>query len=456
VPYQRHLIRAGWIAVASVVLGLTLVGHGAVSARAAEPSEPEEWKRSNPDVVVYLPKGGEAHDEDNEMLLVFEAPKSEELIAIWTQSSVEGFGDNRQMLSRSADGEHWSLPVRIVGSEPGKRAAQASWGVPVVSKAGRIYLFYVRDTGRGEERQASGGMGCMYSDDNGAGWQSGADLPMPRNRFDHADPKIPKNFWLWFTATRDRRGRWILGYTQVTSQTVRPKPSKNWCHADTRCAFVRFENLDEGPAPEAIQATWLPTDREGLEAPNKMYPQISTAQEPSLVLLPDGRLLVAMRTMTGHISYSVSDDDGASWRDPEPLRYRDGGPTVDQPLAPCPIFALADGRYLLLFHNNDGTLGEASQWKEKWKRNEANYIRRPAFVAVGRFQPNARQPVWFDPPKQILDTDGVIVGPKRTAEIATYPSLTEWQGRRTLWYPDRKHFLLGKHLPDALLDAVQP
>jgi hypothetical protein len=35
-------------------------------------------------------------------------------------------------------------------------------------------------------------------------------------------------------------------------------------------------------------------------------------------------------------------------------------------------------------------------------------------------------------------------------EIATYTSLTEWRGRRTLWYPDRKHFLLGKYLTDAL------
>jgi hypothetical protein len=186
-----------------------------------------------------------------------------------------------------------------------------------------------------------------------------------------------------------------------------------------------------------------------------MFPHISTAQEPCVVLLPGGRLLTVMRTMTGHIWYSVSADDGATWRDPEPLRYRDGGATIDQPLAPCPIFTLADGRYLLLFHNNDGTLGDASQWKPKWRRNEASHIRHPAFIAVGEFRPKARQPLWFSQPKQILDTDGVIVGPKKTAEIATYPSLTEWRGQRTLWYPDRKHFLLGKHIPDELLETMR-
>ena len=49
----------------------------------------------------------------------------------------------------------------------------------------------------------------------------------------------------------------------------------------------------------------------------------------------------------------------------------------------------------------------------------------------------------------------VIVGPKKTAEVGTYPSLTEWQGRRTLWYPDRKYFLLGRHLPDELLKRMK-
>jgi len=71
--------------------------------------------------------------------------------------------------------------------------------------------------------------------------------------------------------------------------------------------------------------------------------------------------------------------------------------------------------------------------------------------AVGAFRPSAHQPVWFSQPKQILDTDGIPIGPKGTAEIATYTSLTEWRGKRVLWYPDRKYYLLGKVLPDALL-----
>ena len=33
--------------------------------------------------------------------------------------------------------------------------------------------------------------------------------------------------------------------------------------------------------------------------------------------------------------------------------------------------------------------------------------------------------------------------------IATYPSLTHWQGKTVLWYPDRKTFL-GKNLSELL------
>ena len=41
-----------------------------------------------------------------------------------------------------------------------------------------------------------------------------------------------------------------------------------------------------------------------------------------------------------------------------------------------------------------------------------------------------------------------------TAEIATYTSLTEWRGKRVLWYPDRKYYLLGKYIPDEMLSDM--
>ena len=411
-----------------------------------------EWERTGPDIRVYLPKG--VSDGDNEHFQVFGAPKSDELLAVWTQSSVEGRGDNRAVLARSMDGVNWSDPVIIKGKGPGRSEGQASWAFPVVAETGRIYCFYTKELEKIDARQNSGVMGTMYSDDNGYTWIDGADIPVPKTKYDNQDPGTPPNWIVWQQPVRDSKGRWIVGYTRTTSETVIKKPNRNWTDHDSRSAFIRFDNLDEGPDPEYLKLTWLPTDSEGLEVPHKVYPQISTCQEPAVVLLPDGRLFTVMRTMTGHIWYSVSDDDGATWRKPEPLRYKDGGRTVDNPIAPCPLYRMKNGHYLLVFNNNNGIKDGYDQFRKEWTVNQLNYLRNPAFIAVGEFRKDARQPLWFSEPKEILDTGGVIFGPKGTASVAMYPSLTEHMGTRVLWYPDRKHFLLGLYITDEMLQGM--
>jgi hypothetical protein len=91
-----------------------------------------------------------------------------------------------------------------------------------------------------------------------------------------------------------------------------------------------------------------------------------------------------------------------------------------------------------------------------WQLNTWNYIRRPAYLALGEFRKDGYQPIWFSRPKLFADNDGVITGPKKTAEIATYTSYTEYGGKRTLWYPDRKYYLLGKHITDEFLEGMNP
>ncbi len=413
----------------------------------------KEWLRTNPDAIVYLPKG--ENDGDNEHFLVFEAPKSDELLALWTQSSVEGRGDNRAVLARSMDGLSWSDPVVITGKGPGRNDAQASWAFPVVSEKGRIYCFFNKEIDQIDRKQSSGVMGCRYSDDNGYSWIVGEDIMMPKNKFDNPDPAVPANWIVWQKPIRDSEGRYVVGYTQWTSEKVIQKASKNWCDIDSRSAFMRFENIDDNPLPEEMIISWLPVDKEGLEVPHKIYPEISVSQEPALVLLPDKRLFAVMRTMTGHIWYSVSQNDGETWRNPEVLRYKDGGEKVTNPMASSPIYSLSNGKYLLVFNNNNGKKGEYDQFKENWDNgNQLNFLRHPAFIALGEFRADAHQPIWFSKPKMILDTQGITFGPKGTASVAMYPSLTEWKGRLTLWYPDRKHFLLGKYITDDILNGM--
>ena len=414
----------------------------------------KEWQRTNPDVVVYLPKGKE--DGDNEHFLVFEAPHSDELLALWTQSSVEGKGDNRAVIARSMDGKHWTAPVIIVGKSSTRSEGQASWAFPIVSKKGRIYCFYTKETQYPDTRQHSGVMGCFYSDDNGYQWIRGKDIMVPKNQFDNPDTLYTPNWIVWQKPIRDSKGRYISGYTQWSSESVVKSPGRNWTDQDSRASFVRFENIDENPLPEDLKISWLPVNMEGLEVAHKMYSQISVCQEPAIVMLPDKRLFTVMRTMTGYIWYSVSDDDGETWRTPEVLRYKDDGEKIRNPLVSCPIYALSDNKFILIHYDNDGRRGEYDQFKKVWDNgNQSNFLRNPASLCLGKFVPGAHQPIWFSSSLEFLSTNDISFGPKGTAEVATYPSVTEKDGVCTFWYPDRKHFLLGKYLTKSLFQQLE-
>jgi hypothetical protein len=409
----------------------------------------KEWLRTNPDAIVYLPNNKE--DGDNEHFLVFNAPLSDELLAIWTQSSVEGNGDNRAVFSRSKDGISWQPPVVIAGKGLGRGGNQASWAFPVVSKLGRIYCFFTKEIAPEPGRsQEAGSLGCFYSDDNGYTWIEGADILVPKNKWDNPDPQYTPNWIVWQKPIRDGKGKYFAGYTRWTSEKIVKRPARDWVHQDSRAFFMRFENIDKKPLPQDIKITWLPENGEGLEIPHRDYPSISVAQEPAVVLLPDKRLFTVMRNMTGYIWYSVSDDNGKTWRKPEVLRYNDGGEMIKNPMASCPIYSIEDGRFLLIHFNNDGRKGNYDQFKA-WNHS----LRNPACICLGKFMPKAHQPIWFSPSKELLSTNDVPVGPKGTSEVATYPSITKKNGEYFLWYPDRKHFLLGKRLTKELFQELE-
>jgi hypothetical protein len=178
--------------------------------------------------------------------------------------------------------------------------------------------------------------------------------------------------------------------------------------------------------------------------PHWKDPLLSIAQEPSLVRLPDDRLFCVMRTNSGYIWYSVSGDDGYTWSNPRPLLRKDHGRPILQPVSCCPIYQLADGRYVLLHHNNRGDINARPE-------NTAR-PRRPAYVALGEFRPGADQPLWFSPSKEFMDTGGyTISGEKGDSQIGVYSSLATRGGRNVLWHPDRKCFLVGKEITDAFL-----
>lgn len=407
-----------------------------------------ELRRSNPDYVVYVPKSadGSTHDTGNEHFLVFDGPDGS-LMAVWTQSSYEGAGDHRIVFSRSTDeGLTWHEPLMIAGSPRKGEGSQASWGFPLISSSGRIYVVYNQFQGIVDyHHQVTGSMDAVYSDDMGRTWSEGQTIFMPKSPLDHPDPAYPSNWIVWQKPMRDLQNRWFVGFTRWVSPAVRTPPHKAGWDAESVAEFMRFENIDENPEPKDIRVTYSAWGGKALRVGHYTNPLLSIAQEPSLVRLPDQRLFCTMRTMTGVIWYSISTDDGATWCNPRPLLRKDHGLPILQPICCCPIYSLSDGRYVLLHHDRlEGTRPE-----------ESKINRRPAFVALGEYRPHAEQPVWFSRSKELMDNDSVGLGPLERVDIGVYTSMTNRRGNDVLWHPDRKFFLLGKRISQEWLADLE-
>ena len=411
-----------------------------------------EIKRSKPDYVVYTPGSldGSTFDTGNEHFLVFDGPDGS-LMAFWTQSTRENAGDHRVVFSRSEDeGVTWAAPIRLAGPTRPGEAPIASWEFPLISKSGRIYVAYNQNHGVADLSLAmTGTMDCRFSDDFGRTWSAPQTIPMKRSPYDHTDHALPSNWIVWQKPIRDLQGRWFTGFTRWVSKAVcTPQHTKSWTSMESVVEFMSFENIDDNPEPRDIKITNSGWGKDALRVPHYTNPRLSIAQEPSLVRLPDKRLFCVMRTMTGYIWYSISDDDGKTWCAPRPLLRRDHGLPILEPLCCCPIYEYSKGRYVLLHHNNDGRF-------EGCQPEDTSKNRRPAFIALGEFRPKAEQPIWFSESKQLMDNDGQGIGPLNRIDIGVYPSVTNRKGNFVLWHPDRKFFLLGKRITEEWLSDLR-
>ena len=404
----------------------------------------DDWRRTRPDLVLHLPKDTPKSAEYADHVLVDHTPGGD-LLAIWTMAVTD-----RAMgvfYARSDDGGTTFTEPQMIDGPRGRPGQDCSFGFPVVSRSGRIYCFYNWSPGIGEGR-INAILRCKYSDDDGLTWtDGGVDIPYRRSKFDHPDPSVLSRCIVWQKPIRDAKGRQIVGLTRWTAEYVRPVSSSSLAK-DCHCEFVRFDNIDDGPDPRELKLTWLQDDDNMLEVPTTLEPKAShrysLCQEPAVALLPDGRLFTVMRTGNGQIWYSVSEDDGHTWRNTEMLRYQDEGEPVLNPLSPTPLFRLQDGRYLLFLQNHDG-FGYGG------KGPLALNSRRPQFLAVGEYREGAHQPLWFSDPMLLFDTQNVGVYPFYLRWLSMYASLTERDGKRILWYTDRKMFALGRYMTDETL-----
>lgn len=413
---------------------------------------------TKPDYVVFVPKiaEGGVSDTGNEHFLVFDGPDGT-LMAVWTQSAVENYSaemppDQHIAFARSTDeGVTWTEPRIIAGPKRGGDGFMASWGYPLVSKSGLMYVLYSQHIGKHDSFfHHTGWLHGISSIDGGKTWSKPENIPVARSINDNPDRSYPPNMLCWQKPLRlGKDGRYFAGFTRWTSNAVRKNPTKDWRSHDARVEFMRFENVDDDPPVSGLKISWFAANEKALAVPFPGHPEVSACQEPSIVKLPDGRLFVVMRTASGSPFWSVSGDGGETWARPRRLLRRDGAEPLLHPLSPCPIYDVGgstagSGRYALFIHNHDGHY-------KGYGPTDTSFHRRPVFLAPGRFQAGADQPVWFDEPKFFMDHDGVGLGKPGTPgrlDLALYSSFTVRDGKAVLWYPERKFFLLGRIIGD--------
>jgi len=424
-----------------------------------------EAGRTKPDYYVYIPKSldGSTPDGLNEHFLVFEGPDGS-LMTVWTQSPMAtglpgGRQHNRIVFSRSDDdGETWEPPRIVIGpSGTDSDTPMASWGFPMVSKTGRIYVVCTRNTGsQGWIKMHTGLMDCVYSDDAGRTWSEPQRVPFPHTAFDDPNGIVPPEWIVWQLPMRDLSGGHFTGYSHWLHPevaTLGPDEVRGWTWIESVVEFMRFTNIDSDPEPRNLTIEFSAHGEEALRVPHYIHPECSVAQEPSIVRLPDQRLFCVMRSCSGMVWWSQSGDDGATWSNPRPLLYRDAGRPLLNSVGCDPIYRLADGRFIILYHNHRGFTDDRSA-------SEAR-PRQPVYCSLGAYRPDGDQPVWFSDPKVLLDTDYHWVdgnryenGSGKNLSLSMYSSFTARGGKNVLWYPDRKFFLLGKIITDEFLNNL--
>ena len=382
---------------------------------------------TKPDYITFIPKiePEKIGDTYNDHFLVFDKPNGM-LFTVWTQATIEGAPDQHLVFSKSKDkGQTWSTPVVIAGSatiNSGKPIA--SWGFPLVSSSGRIYILYNQFVmGKVSwNRQHTGIMAGIYSDDNGESWSNPEEIPMPRTINDHEDESIPAEWVVWQKPLRLAvGGKYLVGM----SRYLNPKFHSKY---QTVTEYLRFENIDNDPSVQKIEISYFMNN-------DKVVTYGSKCEEPSIVRLPDNRLFTLFRTTSGFPVWSVSEDEGENWSDPKPLLDKMGKP-YQHPLSPCPLYdrkggTAASGYYFAFIHNTPPSQDNPYQ------------PRGPLYLIAGHFVPDAEQPIEFGNPQLFINRPST---PPYGQSF--YTSTTLINGKLILWYPDKKLFLLGKEIDD--------
>lgn len=190
----------------------------------------------------------------------------------------------------------------------------------------------------------------------------------------------------------------------------------------------------------------------------KGYPEALAfnSQEPTIVPLSDGRWVQTCRTYLGSPGYAVSSDEGKTWSEVERLRYSPDGAFIDHPHTMCPIARLPDGRFILLFTNNDGTKKGAEHVWDGGCRT-----RNPQWFVIGREIPGEQRNggLIFGEPRILATADESEPEDGFTASTATGISMPQYvasEGRHFVQYGLLKEHILLDEIPASIIDEMTP
>lgn len=268
-------------------------------------------------------------------------PRGDWVCVITTGPGKEGqLGQHVAATTSTDQGRTWSPLVPI---EPASGPA-ASWAVPLVTPAGRVYAFY---TYNGERvhlgRDDTHGWYCFrFSEDGGRSWSRRCRVPIRPTACDKLtrDGKLVQMFWgvckpvvadgaVYTSLTK--LGRYFLG------------DGEGW--------VLKSDNILTEPDPGKLHWELLPEGQHGIRNPG-----LGPVQEEHIIapLSRPGHLVCVYRTTQGFPAISYSRDGARSWSQPEPMRYRPAGRALRHPRA-CPqLWRCANGKFLFWSHQHGG------------------------------------------------------------------------------------------------------